>query len=291
MIGRLPEVTNQTILPQTLSMLWPNKFYDDFSIPIRNPGILFISPMSLRNDCEELFVRHGISRNEVCSMTDVEFQKTLDDLLNETQCPNNSYATITSQYRYISPKMAQFHAANIECDEDDEALQQAIKNSLEDHYSSNSRNAKSQEVFDDNMIRDEQDREYRTACEEAEQQTFDMRNQEIFNANETVIAKEQQQERNGAVIGRYYSLPPEPATGTTIAVVVNGERCIRKFDPRRLAADVYSWVAGQTIHCDEGKLYFDEFELAMAGKGIVDTDRTLEDQGMSGRILLQTVPL
>jgi hypothetical protein len=243
--------------------------------------------MSLRNDYEDLFMRHGISRRELCSMTEVEFQKTLDAFLNEKPTADSKHNTdVTSQYRYISPKMAQFHASSAEYD-DEEALQQAIENSLEEYYASNTRNAKSQQAFDDNRIREEQDSEYRTLCENVEQQRFDTRNQEVFNANEAVIAEELQQEREGEVIGRFYSLPPEPATGTTIAVVVNGVRCIRKFDPQRLAADVYSWVAGQTIHSDEDKLYFDEFELVMPGKGVVDPDRTLEEQKMSGRIILQ----
>jgi hypothetical protein len=225
-------------------------------------------------------------------MTENEFQKTLAYFLEENGFPDNSlFPGITSQYRYISPKMAQFHATNFECEDEEQALQQAIQNSLEEYYASNPRNAKPTPEFDDNQIRDEQDHEYQTACEDAEQDTFNTRNQETFNANEAIIAQELQQEREGAVIGRYYSLPPEPPTGTTIAVFLNGERCIRKFDPQRPAADVYSWVAGQTIHCDEGKLYFDEFELSIAGKDVVDPNRTLEDQGLTGRIMLQVVAL
>jgi hypothetical protein len=247
--------------------------------------------MCVRNDYENLFLQHGISRQEVCSMTEVEFQKTLDVFRNEPAdiTGNNPYAGGTSQYRYISPKLAHLHAANQINDDYEEDLQRAIQNSLAEQSECKNRTISSQ--FEDNRIRDEQDQEYRTACDDAQQQTFDVRNQEIYTANEELIAEELQQEREGAVIGRYYSLPIEPATGTTIAVVVNGERCIRKFDPQRLAADVYSWVAGQTIHCDEGKLYFDEFELAMAGKGVVDPEKTLEEQGMTGRILLQIVLL
>jgi hypothetical protein len=274
--------------------LWPDKFkrlfnpddLNSLSAAIKLISSVHYSPMSLRNDYERLFMGHGISRQEVCSMTDVEFQKTLDYFLNDEQpADNNPHAGVTSQYRYISPKMAQFYSANAACD-DDEALQQAIRDSLNEHYA-----ARAQHEFDDNCIREEQDREYRTACDDADQQTFDTRNQELFHANEAVIAEELQQERDGEVIGRYYSLPPEPMTGSTIGVMVNGERCVRKFDPQCLAADVYSWVAGQTIHCDEGKLYFDEFELAMVGKGVVDPNQTLAEQGMSGRIMLQVVPL
>jgi hypothetical protein len=221
-------------------------------------------------------------------MTEVEFQKTLDYFRNDTGdiTENNPYAGVTSQYRYISPKLAHLHAANQTNDDYEEDLQRAIQNSLAEQYGPTISSE-----YEDNQIRDEQDQEYRMACDNAEQQTFDVRNQEIYTANETLIAEESQQEREGEVVGRYYSLPREPAAGTTVAVIVNGERCIRKFDPQRLAADVYSWVAGQTIHCNDGKLYFDEFELAMAGKGVVDPEKTLEEQGMTGRIMLQIVPL
>jgi hypothetical protein len=245
--------------------------------------------MSVRNDYEELFVRHGISRKEVCAMTEAEFQQTLDHFLNERNPVREDNSVITSQYRYISPKMAQFYAAQQQDWEDEEeALQRAIQDSLLETSATPGQQSVRSEA---SQVREEQDHEYKAACEDAEQQTFESRNQDIFVANEAAIAQEQQEERDGAVIGRYYSLPAEPATGTTIAAVVNGERCIRKFDPDRPAADVYSWVAGQTIHSDEGKLYFDEFELAMAGKGPVDPERTLKDQGMTGRVMLQVVPV
>jgi hypothetical protein len=61
----------------------------------------------------------------------------------------------------------------------------------------------------------------------------------------------------------YDSLPTEPTEGTTIATFVGGERYIRRFDPKARAADVYAWVAGQTIDFDDNQLFFDEFELRM----------------------------
>jgi hypothetical protein len=32
--------------------------------------------------------------------------------------------------------------------------------------------------------------------------------------------------------------------------------------------DLYSWVAGQTIHKDKDKLYFDDFEIVVADGGV-----------------------
>jgi hypothetical protein len=62
---------------------------------------------------------------------------------------------------------------------------------------------------------------------------------------------------------------------------------MRKFDPRRSGADVYSWVAGQAIHNDDGKLYFDDFEIVIPGRGVVDPEKTLEEQGLKGRVMIQ----
>jgi hypothetical protein len=253
----------------------------------------------MRNDYEELFLRHGISRQELCSMTEVEFQKTLKYFLSENPEISNDIpdARTTSQYRYVSAKLVNAQVYAPDNYNEEEALQIAIMNSLEDQdqHSANSNSSISEQspqapvappYSDFHRLREEQDRDFRAACEEAQQQTFDARNQEIFNANEAIIAEENQQERDGEVIARYYSLPSEPTSGTTIAVVVNGERCVRKFNSHCPAADVYSWVAGQTIHTDENKLYFDEFELVIPGRGVLDPERTLEEQGMTGRMMV-----
>jgi hypothetical protein len=243
--------------------------------------------MSIRNDYEELFVSRGISRQEVCSMTDAEFQKTLDYFLNERQSPHDShpYAGVASQYRYVSAKLARARPPPAD-DFDDDALRRAIASSLEDQRR-RAAPAHDSARADAGAVRAAQDREYREAYDDAQQQDFDARNAAIYQTNAALIAEERQQERECEVVRRYYSLPAEPARGTTIAVHVNGERCVRRFDPARRAADVYSWVAGQTIHSDEGKLYFDEFEVLVAGGGVVDPEKTLDEQGLRGRVMLQ----
>jgi hypothetical protein len=136
-------------------------------------------------------------------------------------------------------------------------------------------------------LRAEQNREYQEACKEAERRTFDARNQDWVKANAAQLESEQRKEKEAEVISRYYGLPAEPAEGTTIATFVRGERCVRKFDPKARAADVYAWVAGQTIDSASEKLFFDEFELRIAGGRVVDADLALDEQGIKGRIMVQ----
>jgi hypothetical protein len=133
----------------------------------------------------------------------------------------------------------------------------------------------------------QQDLDYKAVCEAADKSEFESLNNERFATNEVQIAEEENRGKEAEVIARYYGLPPEPSAGTTIAVVIDGQRKTRRFDPKRAAADVYSWVAGQTINADDGKLFIVEFELAVPGKGPIDPERTLYEQGIDGRVMVQ----
>jgi hypothetical protein len=46
-------------------------------------------------------------------------------------------------------------------------------------------------------------------------------------------------------------------------------------------------VEGQTIHNDKDKLYFDDFEIVVAGGAVVEPERTLEEQGLNGPVIVQ----
>jgi len=257
-------------------------------------------------------------------MTEVEFQKTLQYFLDEDHkvSESNPYAQVTSQYRYVSPKVAQTHpqtqaqartqAGDHHYDYDydeDEAIRIAIMNSLEDEFPKNNQHSEEPTSCQSSVSSSsssysyafhnqqkptgpmsevqQQDCEYRAVCEAVDQQNFDIRNQEWLEANAAQVAEEEKQKKEAEVISRYYGLPPEPNSGITIAVIINGERCIRKFNPKMCASDVYSWVAGQTINCDDEKLFLDEFELIIPGKGVLDPELTLEEQELKGRIMLQ----
>jgi hypothetical protein len=248
---------------------------------------------------------HGISRRELCSMREAEFQKTLQYFRGDGRHidDSNNLARVTSQYRYVSPKVSQRPAAPEANYDEDDAIRIAIMNSLDDQLPKSTppqREATSCQSSSYSYVFHEprsptgplseiqqQDLEYKAVCEAADQKDFDSRNQEWFSANETQIAEEESRGKEAEAIARYYGLPPEPSAGTTIAVVMDGQRKMRKFDPKRPAADVYSWVAGQTINADDGKLFIGEFELAVPGKGVIDPELTLDEQGIGGRVMVQ----
>jgi hypothetical protein len=170
------------------------------------------------DDYEELFVFRGISRQEVSLMTDVEFQKTLDDFRKESRSRHDNIpdAGMTSQYRYVSAKPAHRYQQIAEnFDDVDQARRRAIQNFVEEQEAHNSARR------DRSKIHAEQDGEDGDACNDSQQREFDARNEEIHHANQAPMTDEDGQEgeeREGEVIRRYDSLPPEPAKGTTIAV-------------------------------------------------------------------------
>ncbi|KAH0795646.1 hypothetical protein GPJ56_000525 [Histomonas meleagridis] len=83
------------------------------------------------------------------------------------------------------------------------------------------------------------------------------------------------------------SLPPEPAIGVTIAVLLkNGKRVMRRFDPKSKGIYVYVWVLMQiNENTPDEKLSLDSFDvkLSVSAKKI-EKEQTLEEQNISGRV-------
>ncbi|KAH0787774.1 hypothetical protein GPJ56_008297 [Histomonas meleagridis] len=265
--------------------------------------------MSSRNDYEKLFLQHGYSRDEICSMPEKVFQRTLESFLNEGQSPEMSYYPET-QYRYVSQRQAQENQkryeeyfANLQSQQgqnpdypqdynEDEAIRLAMQRSLEENYAhpeqecpqftyNNQPNYQSAR----DIIHD-QNCEYRDACDQAFQTEMENNHNRHYEENEAIIREEEHNQREAEVIGRYYGLKPEPESGIAIAVNLFGQRIIRKFDPNELAKDIYSWVAGQTIN-EEQKLYFDMFNLRLPNGQVLNPDMTIGEQGIRGRTMLQ----
>jgi hypothetical protein len=87
-------------------------------------------------------MKGSVSRPSFCSLTRVEFQKTIESFLIEGQqiCESNPSPGITSQYRYISPKLAQAqHEPERETgSHKEEVIRIFVLNSLGDQYLNNS---------------------------------------------------------------------------------------------------------------------------------------------------------
>ena len=240
-------------------------------------------------------------------MTDNEYRSALNQvLIDESQ---GVYNPVTpSQYRYVSQSlvdqsdMGQYQGGY----DEEEAIRIATMNSLQDQFNayqrdrSERRSAPSQDPCAEPVREDstpasshrdiiiDQDRAYQDACEEHDRRTREAESQHHFEENEKEIAEQEQQSKEAEVMRLYYGLPPEPQTGTTVAVMSNGERLVRKFSSDEKAGDIYIWIAGQSVLADaEEKLFLDEFELRMPGGIVVDPNQTLEQQGLEGRVMVQ----
>jgi hypothetical protein len=276
--------------------------------------------MFCRNDYESLFLQHGISRRELCSMTNAEFEKTLAYLKQvkpNSQGLGNSSLGFSSQYRYISPQPAQqyqrparepeYAAFDAGYDEE-ESRRRTIMNSLNVNYSRSSaaptcppndhacssyspaykeasRPNESPLTANQRIIR-EQNREYAQACDAAAEANWNARNEAHFRETESAIKAAELEDREREVVSRYSRLGAEPETGTTIAVQVNGQRRVRRFAFNELCRNVYTWVAGQTIHNETDRLLFDDFELRAPGIGVLDPEQSLAEQGLIGRVMI-----
>lgn len=235
----------------------------------------FIFTMT-RNDYESLFIRHGISRHTLCGMTDIQFRSTLHDLLR-SEDESFHHDESSSHYRYVSqPVVPQY-------EDDDEAIRIAIMNSLEDQTGMNSAQS------DEQLLRYAQNAEYAEACAQANIEDVEEEGRKHYEVNAAIIEEEERHAREADVIGRYYRLTPEPTTGVTIAAIVKGERLTRRFGTTEQAINIYSWVAGEnnmSAECDTDLLHFGEFELRRPAGAVINPDQTLEEQSLTGRVLL-----
>lgn len=339
-----------------------NKKYSKFFI-ILSHHFLFNQPkMISRNDYENLFIQNGISRSELCMMTNAEFQKKLRYFLSNSTTNQSNSNSVNSQYRYISPKLYAEREARMRREsrepsfnneresehvnsnypdysqyqqyDEEAALQAAIQSSLQDQINqsatSQEENFKNQNNESINKEDETEKQNQETAssstyshvykkspsneriAQTAEQRLFDEQTTEFqrmeeeafkkemeeniskhFEENEKEIEREEIERKIGEVVSKYYSLKPEPQTGVTVAVNMSNQRIIRKFDPNSKGEDVYAWVAIQTIdeEDDEDKLFFDNFELHVNGIGVVSPEKTLAEQGIKGRVMMNIISL
>jgi hypothetical protein len=93
-----------------------------------------------------------------------------------------------------------------------------------------------------------------------------------------------------AIRKRAVQIPEEPATGVQIAICFPDQRrVVRKFDPTQNADDVLAFVANQEQMFDT-KMRPRVFSLVFgAGNSMLDTAKTLSEQGIKGRTMMRVV--
>lgn len=137
------------------------------------------------------------------------------------------------------------------------------------------------------QLRRDQDDEYVRAMEIQRLKDQEEERQRRKEEEDQREQEEQQINREDEVRVKFRTLPPEPATGTTVAVMMpNRMRIMRKFNPQSKGELLYVWVAGQTIDTDD-KLFLDSFNLKNSvGGTVIAKNEPIDEQGLSGRVML-----
>lgn len=215
------------------------------------------------------------------------YEEYIKNMKNQYQNEDDDEAMRIAMQNSLNENYA---GSNNNVADEDEAMRIAIQNSLKENYANTNENPnnenENEHQQDDKSIIKDQDEEYMNATNEAYKTELEDNFSKHYEENQKIIEQENQNQREAELIGRYYGLKEEPATGVTIAIMLNGKRYIRKFNPTDLAKDIYSWIAGQTINEDD-KLYLDMFQLKKATGEVIDPNLSLQDQNLKGRIMLQ----
>ena len=125
------------------------------------------------------------------------------------------------------------------------------------------------------IVRD-QDDEYRAACEEATRNGIHANSDLHFQENEAMIAEEEKNNKEGEVMRLYYQLPAEPAAGTTIATMLNGERLMRKFGLDEMASAILN---GGSYHVNpDFMLHVTEILCKIQHSAVNGTAETIESR-------------
>ena len=148
----------------------------------------------------------------------------------------------------------------------------------------------SRPLTESQMIRNAQDFEFAQAQQEAHKKEMEQINQKRLEEEKKRAEEREKQDKINKVTNMVKKLPAEPEKGITIAVQFpSGERKTRKFAANTKGEYVYAWAASHKIDGpDEEKLFMDSFELRPMGpqSEALNQDKTLEGQGISGRVLL-----
>jgi hypothetical protein len=134
-----------------------------------------------------------------------------------------------------------------------------------------------------------QDQEYQDACAAYTREMEEQRRLEEQKILEEQNELERIAEQTALLQAKCLSLPPEPAQGTTIAINLDGKRKMRKFGADEPGEHVYYWVASEFISAGQTK-EIEEFEVRFIDK-VIDKEATLEEQNITGRVVLSVCEL
>lgn len=138
------------------------------------------------------------------------------------------------------------------------------------------------------VLRREQDNEFQEAVRLERQKEENLAKQKRQEEEAKQKAELEKQSKQNDIAYRFAHLPPEPATGTTIAArMLDGTRITRKFNPDDLGELLYVWVAGQTLDKpEEARLSFDSFVITTSVGIEVQKAVSLSEQGIANRFMV-----
>lgn len=128
----------------------------------------------------------------------------------------------------------------------------------------------------------QQDKEFIDALKQAQ----DIEKKEIEESNPVEDPKIRIREEKQRLLRLSQEIPPEPAAGLSLLFVFpTGKRVPRKFSKESPGEDVYLFIGGHDcmFHEDETPL---KFSLQIVGQGELQRDKTLEEQNVKNRTLI-----
>jgi hypothetical protein len=137
----------------------------------------------------------------------------------------------------------------------------------------------------DSAVRDEQDREFARAEQDALMRSFERREQRATAEEERRAVLAADADCRVAVRLALEAIGPEPADGVLIVVVFPPkDRVSRRFLPSQPGEHVYAWIENEDFMWRDNNLI--KFTLK-TGPAELDREKTLGEQGISGRCMLQ----
>lgn len=105
---------------------------------------------------------------------------------------------------------------------------------------------------------------------------------------EKFLQKEELMKKREKILVQAAELPPEPENGVTIAVVLpSRKRNTRKFANDTIGQVVINWIAADVELIGEGDPI--HFEIRQPTGQLLEADKTLEEQQIQGRVILNVL--
>ncbi|KAH0789306.1 surface protein [Histomonas meleagridis] len=221
---------------------------------------------------------------------DIDHKRSLQESMNDS--PSKPQPLPLPQRLQFPPRTESIPA------EDDEDLQRAIQSSLQETTYQPGAPAPTYEFpqrqTSTQRIHNEQDREYELAMEQAKRREqedavklLEEESNKEFQAEIQRAEKDSIDEIYAQLVNAAKELPDAPNGIAICLKMPSGARVTRKFDAK-CAGQLHTFVKGQEEMFDEEKRPL-EFTINLPQGGEIIAEKTLEEQGITRRVMLNVV--